>query len=154
MMALRFIRAHEESATKGMRVAAAYDKKRAQAAAGEALSKPFTRRLPGWLRWDGEEQGYAAIKDRAAVVREIFEKADIGWGQHRIAHWLNQRGLPLWGRGARWHRSYVRKLLTNSATIGTFTPHKTMKDAAGVRRWHATGANTRLLACDRGSRPV
>jgi DNA invertase Pin-like site-specific DNA recombinase len=134
MMALRFIRAHEESATKGMRVAAAYDKKRTRAAAKEQLDKPFTRMLPAWLRWDDESKAYAVIEGRAKVIRDIFEKADSGWGQHRIAHWLNERGIEPWGRAPHWHRSYVRKILTNSAVIGTFTPHKAIRESGGVRR--------------------
>jgi DNA invertase Pin-like site-specific DNA recombinase len=134
MMALRFIRAHEESATKGMRVAAAYEKKRASAAANAKLDKPFTRMLPAWLRWDDERKAHAVIEDRAKIIREIFDKADSGWGQHRIAHWLNGRGIKPWGRAAHWHRSYVRKILTNSAVIGIFTPHKAVKGSGGVRR--------------------
>ena len=90
--------------------------------------------LPAWLRWDGERKAHAVIEDKAQLIREIFEKANSGWGQHRIAHWLNERGIPPWGRAAHWHRSYVRKILTNSAVIGTFTPHKAVKATGGVRR--------------------
>jgi Recombinase/ParB-like nuclease domain len=61
------------------------------------------------------------------VVQKIFELADTGMGQHSIAGWLNEHAGEPWGRGkrkgARWHRSYVRKVLTNPAVIGTFTPH-------------------------------
>jgi DNA invertase Pin-like site-specific DNA recombinase len=134
MMALRFIRAHEESATKGMRVAAAYDKKRTRAAAKEQLDKPFTRMLPAWLRWDDESKAYAVIEGRAKVISDIFEKADSGWGQHKIAHWLNGRGIEPWAGAVRWHRSYVRKILRNSAVVGIFTPHKAVKGPGGVRR--------------------
>jgi hypothetical protein len=43
------MRAHEEIATKSMRVASAYERKRERAANGDK-SKPFTRTLPAWLR--------------------------------------------------------------------------------------------------------
>jgi DNA invertase Pin-like site-specific DNA recombinase len=46
---LTMIRAHEESAMKGMRVRKAYDNKR-KVAREQPDGKPFTRVLPGWLR--------------------------------------------------------------------------------------------------------
>jgi hypothetical protein len=62
----------------------------------------------------------------------MFELADSGWGQHRIAGWLNENAGETWGRGkrkgVRWHRSYVRKVLTNPAVVGTFTPHVVQRD--------------------------
>ncbi len=66
------------------------------------------------------------------MVGKIFELADEGWGQHRIAAWLNANAGEPWGRGerkgTRWHRSYVRKLLLNPAVIGTFVPHLVRPD--------------------------
>jgi hypothetical protein len=117
-----FMRANEESATKAMRVRAAYDAKRAQLTAESRPSKPFSRRLPGWLSWDDAQGGFAVIKDRAKVIRRIFAQADAGIGQQTIARELNKAGaVPFLGE--RWHRSYVAKLLRNPAVIGTFTPH-------------------------------
>ena len=51
MMALRFMRSNEESTLKGSRVAAEYRNKRKSFAGAQALDKPYTRRLPAWLRW-------------------------------------------------------------------------------------------------------
>lgn len=134
---LIMMRGNEESTTKGRRIAEVNDKKRRDAANGQS-DKPFTRMLPAWLRWDDEAKRHKLIPERAAVVRDIFKKADSGWGQHRIAHWLNQKEEPTWGGEKRkakyWHRSYVRKLLGNSAVIGTFTPHKLHSEASGKRR--------------------
>jgi DNA invertase Pin-like site-specific DNA recombinase len=127
------MRAHEESAIKSMRVASAYERKRERAAGGDK-SKPFTRMLPGWLSWDDESKQFKVREDRAAIVRAIFSKAIEGWGQHKIAHWLNAQGIPTWGRASQWHRSYVRKILANPAVIGTFTPHKKLVDGNGKRR--------------------
>jgi hypothetical protein len=96
--------------------------------------------LPAWLRWDEEVGKHAVIPERAEVINVIFEKADQGWGQHRIAQWLNESRIPTWGgngekqRAEHWHRSYVRKLLTNGAVTGTFTPHQRIMDADGKRR--------------------
>ncbi len=120
------MRGHEESATKARRLADAYEKKRRKAAEGV----PFTRMLPAWLRLNEETGKHEADPQRAAVIRSIFEMADEGLGQHQIAQRLNEQRVPTWGgrgnqrRAECWHRSYVKKLLTNSAVIGTFTPHQ------------------------------
>ena len=138
MMALRFMRANEESTLKGSRVAAEYRNKRKSFAGDQALDQPYTRRLPAWLRWDEDTKAYAIIQERGALVREIFELTDAGWGQHRIAHAFNARGLETWGAGGwkamYWHRSYVRKILSNRAAIGVFTPHLSAKDPLTRRR--------------------
>jgi DNA invertase Pin-like site-specific DNA recombinase len=138
MMALRFMRANEESALKGSRVALAYRSKRESFAGNQALDEPYTRRLPAWLRWSNETKAYVIIEERGALVREIFERSDEGWGQHRIAKDFNARGLETWGAGGwkamYWHRSYVRKILSNRAVIGVFTPHRTEKDPITRRR--------------------
>jgi hypothetical protein len=48
--------------------------------------------LPAWLHWDGERNQYGAHRQRAAIVRGLFEEAFAGWGQHKIAHWLDPCG--------------------------------------------------------------
>jgi DNA invertase Pin-like site-specific DNA recombinase len=132
------MRGHEESATKARRVADAYERKRKAAAEGDG-TKPFTRMLPAWLRYNERERKHEVIPERANVLKEIFMKAGSGWGQHRIAQWLNERQEPTWGGKGKqrkadgWHRSYVRKLLTNSAVVGTFTPHLRETDADSKR---------------------
>jgi len=138
MMALRFMRSNEESTLKGSRVAAEYKNKRKSFAGDQALDKPYTRRLPAWLRWDDETKAYAIVEGRDALVREMFELTDKGWGQHRIARAFNAQGHETWGAGGwkakYWHRSYVRKILSNSAVIGVFTPHLSTKDPLTRRR--------------------
>ena len=139
MMAIRFMRAHEESAVKSRRLLAVYEHKRATAKRKNAR-EPFTRMLPAWLRWDEDKRTHAVIPDRAEVLRSIFEKADQGWGQHRIAQWMSQQGTQTWGglgkrrKAEHWHRSYVQKLLTNRAVIGAFTPHQRVTEANGKRK--------------------
>lgn len=132
MMVVRFMRANEESALKSSRVAAARKRAREAFASDQPLTKAYTKQLPAWLRWSDETKQIEAIPDRAEVVRKIFELADNGWGQHRIAGWLNDHAGEPWGRGKRkgerWHRSYVRKVLTNRAVIGSFTPHTVERD--------------------------
>lgn len=112
---LTFIRANEESAMKARRLKAAWVGKRLKAA-----DKPLTTRAPAWLRLDKE---FVVIEDRAEVVRRIFKLTLEGYGQNRIAETLNKEGVSCFGDAAYWHRSYVLKLLTNPAVVGTFVPH-------------------------------
>ena len=137
MMALRFMRAHEESAIKSSRGAAAYTRKRQQAAARTDTDKPFTRMLPAWLQCHKETRQIEEVPERAKVVQDVFKMADAGLGQHAIAQRLNAEGVPTFGgrgkqrRADAWHRTYIKKLLTNSAVVGTFTPHQRRTDAQG-----------------------
>lgn len=134
IMAIKFMRGGGESRMKSIRVAGAYEEKRRQAASGQQQSKPFTRMLPAWLRWDDALGAYALIHDRAELVRKVFQWADSGSGQHAIARRLNELKTKPWGRAAFWHRSYVAKLLSNPAVIGTFIPHRTVKERGKPRK--------------------
>jgi DNA invertase Pin-like site-specific DNA recombinase len=115
------IRANEESATKSRRVRAAWDQKRRK-----AKETPLTRIAPGWLRLEGDR--FVVIKERARVVKRIFEWTLKGEGQHAIAQRLNGDKVPVFGEGKRegkhWHRTYIKKMLTNPAVIGVMIPHR------------------------------
>ncbi len=132
MSLLVFIRANEESATKARRIRAVWDAKRAKAA-----DKAMTARGPAWLQLvDGR---WGIIEERAEVVRRIFELAHQGLGQHGIAELLNQEQVPVFGRGAHWHRSYVAKILESPSVIGTLVPHALEYiDGKRVRKPQAT----------------
>lgn len=131
MMVMKFIRANEESATKGSRVAKAHAARRKRFAGQERLTKPYTLKLPGWITWDAGSSSYVLIEKRAALLRWMFEMADDGMGVHSIAAHLNETKEDTWGAGKwkakYWHRSYIRKLLTNKAAIGVFVPHRVVK---------------------------
>ena len=126
-------RGNEESRTKSDRVGAEYARKRERAKLGTENGKPFTRMLPAWLRFNEQTRTREVDPERAEVIKSIFRMADEGLGQHKIAKRLNEQHIPTWGgRGNQrkaecWHRSYVKKLLTNSAVVGTFTPHQKNK---------------------------
>ncbi|MEM8819800.1 MAG: recombinase family protein [Pseudomonadota bacterium] len=125
---LILMRAHEESQTKARRLKAAWAGKREK-----ATTRPLTQRAPGWLRLDKEAGVFHVIPERAEVVRRIFEMALKGAGQHAIARQLNAEGVPCFGRGAFWHRSYIHKTLDNPAVVGTFVPH-TLEFVDGKRQ--------------------
>ena len=135
---LTMVRGHEESVTKSRRMLAVFEQKRRDAA-NKTERNPFTRMLPAWLRWNETTRQYEVIEDRANIVREIFAKTDAGWGKHRITSALNEAQVETWSigkrkGGARWHSSYIQRLLTNEAVVGTFTPHRAIKTATGRKR--------------------
>jgi site-specific DNA recombinase len=76
----------------------------------------------------------------AAVIREIFEKAAAGWGTRRIAHDLNNRGVPAppprrAGRPRAWAPSTIYAMLTRSLYRGELTWNRTRKrNAWGIKR--------------------
>jgi hypothetical protein len=56
-----------------------------------------------------------------------------GRGQQSIAVALNTESVPTFGRAEMWHKSYVKKILENSAVIGEFTPHTVTHDSRGKK---------------------
>jgi DNA invertase Pin-like site-specific DNA recombinase len=129
---MELIRANQESFRKGQLVAAAKERKRTRFAGADLQTEPYTRQTPAWIRWDDNAKEYQLISERAAVIRQIFERADQGWHVDRIARDLNQRDVPTWGEGKRkaayWRGSYLRKIFNSKAAIGLFTPAKTTRD--------------------------
>ena len=111
-------RGHEESKTKGRRVAAAWAEKRRKVTAGE--SKRLTKRGPTWLVPDGDS--WREDKAKSDIVRRVFTLTLAGEGEHSIAKLLNHDAVPVMGRGTQWHRSAIAKLLRNPAVVGTLVP--------------------------------
>ncbi len=97
-------------------------------------NKPMTVMAPAWIRTitSGEgrskERHYELIPERACVVREMFTWHKGGKGIRTITNILNERKEPNWGRGKstakQWHKGYIQKILSNSAVLGHFQPHK------------------------------
>ena len=111
------IRASEECETKSKRGKAVWITKRRGAS-----TKPLTARLPHWLKMvDGT---ITPIPERATIVRRIVTSFLNGTGQQRIAESLNREKVPMFGNGTMWHRSYVQKVLTSPALIGTLVPRE------------------------------
>lgn len=134
---LTFIRANEESVTKGLRVKAAWNDKRSR-----VREKPLTRRVPAWITLNDDTGQLELVPERAAVVSRIFQMLRDGIGQHRVAETLNREGIPTFGdpgtsrKAKLWHRSYIAKISRNPAVIGTLIPFVIENDADGnkVRR--------------------
>src|SRR5471032_189288 len=120
MSLLVMIRAHEESDTKSKRLKQAWAGKRQRVERGEVL---LTSKAPGWLKVtkseDSRKGRIEVLEDRAAVVRRIFALTLAGQGKEAIARTLNAEGVSPFGRAEVWHASYVQKVLTNPAVVGT-----------------------------------
>jgi hypothetical protein len=104
---------HQESQQKSHRIGHAWDQKRKAAVAS---GKKLTTKAPAWLK--NTEDGFAPIPGRVQIVRDIFERFARGESQEKITQDLNQSKTPVWGRGARWNRSYIFKIITSEATQG------------------------------------
>lgn len=125
------MRAHDESANKARRLREAWK--------GKLLAgKPLTAICPAWLTLKPDRSGFDVSKERAAIVRRIFRMTLEGTGQQAIAFTLNAEGVAPWGLGKRkpgkmWSKSYIAKVLSNPAVVGTFVPH-TENYGEGKRR--------------------
>jgi DNA invertase Pin-like site-specific DNA recombinase len=116
---LVMVRANEESLMKSRRLTAVWEAKRLK-----VKDKPLTAKIPAWLKLNRETGKIEIQEDRADVVRRMFSLYLEGVGQHTIAAKLMAEGVPVFGEGAYWHRTYVAKILANPAAIGTMIPHK------------------------------
>ena len=115
------MRANEESATKSMRLRAAWAARRD--AAGSCY---HGLQCPSWLTGKADRTGYEVLPEKAAVVQRIYREALAGDGLQTIARRLNQEGVPMFGRGNQrgkiWQRALIRHLLITDLVIGTYTP--------------------------------
>jgi DNA invertase Pin-like site-specific DNA recombinase len=128
MAVLVLIRAHEESATKARRLKAAWVGKRLKVS-----EKALTALTPGWIKLDSERKPQL-IPERTKVVRRIVQEVMRGTGKETIARQLNTERVPTFRRAKQWHRSYIDKILTSPALVGTFVPHvESHKDGKLIR---------------------
>lgn len=99
MIVLEQIRANQENVRKSQLIGDAKARKKQRLLEDGLNGKPYTRQTPAWIVWSDESNAYELLPDRAAIVREIFERTDAGHGIDRIAKDLNQRGVDTWGGG-------------------------------------------------------
>ncbi|MDT4967417.1 MAG: hypothetical protein QOJ64_2154 [Acidobacteriota bacterium] len=131
-------RAYEESASKADRVGSAWRNKKATASKDNVA----TAKIPAWLQVvgrtvvNGRPTGgkIIAVKDRAAVVKQIFLWKKEGIGKRlikqrldatlRIAKRLREKKIPAFGRSGVWHDSYIESILHNRAVLGEYQPYR------------------------------
>jgi DNA invertase Pin-like site-specific DNA recombinase len=114
-----FVRAHEESQTKSMRVREAWDERKQAAAAGRV---PHGHNGPAWCVLTGD--GYQLDLESARTVRAIFLWAREGLGVWRITGRLQNEDYPTMGRSKRWSVAYVRKILRTRMAVGDYQPRR------------------------------
>lgn len=112
-------RANEESEIKSKRIKSAWSNKRTKA---RDEGKALTAICPAWLKIKDDKSGFTLIEEKARIVRLIFDLCINSCGMYGVAQHLNQKGVPVFGRGKFWHRSYIAKILTNRAVLGEFHP--------------------------------
>lgn len=112
-------RAHEESATKSIRVKAAWEKKRVK-----AQDEPIGGRCPGWLTHDKDQKQFIVNEQRAKIVRRIFKESASGIGNVVIMRRLNSENIPPFGNAEGWRSSSVAKILANRAVLGELQFHE------------------------------
>ena len=134
MLVLSAVRANDESMRKAERLRASWSARRAK-----ALEKPLTSRAPGWLKLNKGLGKFDILRDRAHIVKRIFEAAAAGKGLKPIAEMLNREGTPTFNGGKFWYKFYIAKILDSPAVVGTFQPHATDYKRNG------NGRDTRVL---------
>jgi DNA invertase Pin-like site-specific DNA recombinase len=114
---LTLMRGNEESERKSHRGRQAWIGKKAK-----LKQRIMTKTCPAWLEPLPDMTGFKVIPARAKIVRNIFALTLKGVGVNKIAQDFNAKGLEPWGKGkkkaARWHVSYVQKILASPAVIG------------------------------------
>ncbi len=121
-------RAHEESATKALRLTAAWEGKRKQVGI-----KKLTAKAPAWLQLSDDKTQFTVIADRQVMIRRLFDLKLSGKGKTAIVRELNH--MTGWKpgstdsrkQGGGWRESYIQKILQSRAVIGEFQPHKLLK---------------------------
>jgi DNA invertase Pin-like site-specific DNA recombinase len=120
---MTFIRANEESAAKSMRLKKAWENKKAN-----AKNRIMTAACPKWLKLDKDRKSFIEIPHRVAIIKEIFDSViNQNLGTYTIVRRLNERSEPTWGRSKHWQISYIKKILSNKAACGVYTPHEKEK---------------------------
>jgi DNA invertase Pin-like site-specific DNA recombinase len=132
MAMLTFIRANEESERKSHRGHQAWIGKKAK-----LKEQIMTKTCPAWIEPLPDMTGFKVIPDRARIVKKIFALTLKGVGVNKIAQDFNAKGLEPWGKGrkkaARWHVSYVQKILASRAVVGDLADYFREYDKAASK---------------------
>jgi DNA invertase Pin-like site-specific DNA recombinase len=127
-MIVGFERANQESEMKSQRVGAAWKSNAAKVAEGK---RKRTTKVPAWIKFKGdslESGSFTVIDDKAALIKELFERYANGEPTNAIATDLRNRGIPtLSGRG-NWTGPLIYML------VREVTPYGTLQIGKGVKK--------------------
>ena len=79
---------------------------------------------PSWLDLSKDRTAFVFVKEKADVVRKIFELCIDGLGSYTIANQLNRQRVPTFGTSTKWDHTNIDNLLRNRATLGEYQPKK------------------------------
>lgn len=128
------LRAFSESDEKSKRLKKKWGKKRT-----ELDSKILTTIAPAWLEPKTDKSGFKIIPERARTIRKIFDLCiDDDMGIYGIARYLNEHSdeyprftapkkanrLENGKTRTGWQKSYILKILHNTAVHGEFQPQQ------------------------------
>jgi len=116
------LRANDESKIKSIRLKSTWENKR-----NNLNIKKYTSLAPSWLKYDKKNNNFTKSQQPVKTIQYIFELSTInGMGSNAIASHLNQNThkYPPIGKGEKWHKSYIQKILNNRSVIGEFQPHQ------------------------------
>lgn len=118
---LLLMRANHESRVKRDRALESHKARREKA---RRWKWPITKRCPPWLsvKGTGDERHFVVNQKRADIVASIFKLCVSGLGEHRIVHYLNERGVRTFNGATLWRGSMVQKLLRSRAVFGLYQP--------------------------------
>lgn len=107
--------AYEESEKKSKRQKRLWEKKRTDL----TLGKQIKAICPSWLQRAGDH--FEIIPEKAAIVKKIFDLAEDGIPQSKIAIYLNTNRVPPFKESARgWKQSNVFHILSSRTVFGEF----------------------------------
>jgi DNA invertase Pin-like site-specific DNA recombinase len=101
-------RAHEESATKALRLSKAWERKRKLA----NVTK-LTASCPAWLKLNDTKTQFDVIEDRVEIIRKIFDMKLSGKGLRSIIRELNGT-QGIWKPKSRGKRTTAEKLCSDN----------------------------------------
>lgn len=120
--------AYGSSHEKSKRVKSAWG--RTQATGKTKGGEDDPRLCPSWI--EVKKGKYQPIKDRAAIIQQIFEWCADGYGLREIANKANENRAKIKWPGAPWHIRNLNILLRGRRVLGEYTPQE--RDENGGRR--------------------
>lgn len=92
--------------------------------------------LPAFGYMLSEDRQHLVVNpETAPIYRQIVEKFLSGWGQLKIAKWLNEKGIPT-RRGGQWSTNAIRTILSNPVYLGVTIYNATtlVRDSKGRQK--------------------
>ena len=77
---------------------------------------------PSWLGLTEDRRKFVFLRERAEIVRRIFELAIGGMGSYAIANYLDEQKVPPFGPSPNWDHTTIDSMLRNPATYGEHQP--------------------------------